>query len=64
MAGACALAAAEGAALNVRINLPWLTDGRVAAEIQSEQRVMLEQAREKARGVLQIVDRVLEESAG
>jgi glutamate formiminotransferase/formiminotetrahydrofolate cyclodeaminase len=60
VAGACALAAAEGAALNVRINLPGLTEGKVAAEIDAEQKVLLEQAREKAARVLQIVDGVLE----
>ena len=59
--GACALAAAEGAALNVRINLPGLTEEKVAAEIASRMGELLEQAREKAEGVRLIVDGVLEE---
>jgi glutamate formiminotransferase/formiminotetrahydrofolate cyclodeaminase len=64
VAGACALAAAEGAALNVRINLPGLTDRQVGGEIEAEMVRLLEQAREKAALVLQVVDGVLEESAG
>jgi glutamate formiminotransferase/formiminotetrahydrofolate cyclodeaminase len=61
VAGACALAAAEGAALNVRINLPGLTDEKVAGEISSQMAGLLEQAREKTARVLQIVDGVLED---
>lgn len=62
VAGACALAAAEGAALNVRINLPGLTDRKVAAEIGSRQREVLDQARQKAERVRGIVDEVLDRS--
>ena len=64
MAGACALAAAEGAALNVRINLPGLTDREVAGEIGSRQSLLMKQAREKAERVRGIVDEVLERPAG
>ena len=63
VAGACALAAAEGAALNVRINLPGLTDRKVAAEIGSRQSELLDQARQKAERVRGIVDEVLERSS-
>ena len=57
--GACALAAAEGASLNVLINLPSLTEARVAAEILSTQRQLVEQARKLANDVREIVDEVL-----
>ena len=46
VAGACALAAAEGAALNVRINLPSLTDEKAAGEIRQSQEELLTRARE------------------
>ena len=45
VAGACALAAAEGAAMNVRINLPGLTDRRVAEELTSRQETLAARAR-------------------
>jgi glutamate formiminotransferase/formiminotetrahydrofolate cyclodeaminase len=64
VAGACASAAAEGAALNVRINLPGLTDRDVAEEIASRQVDLLKQSREKAERVRGIVDEVLERPAG
>lgn len=59
VAGACALAAAEGAALNVRINLPSLTDEKVAAGIRAQQVKQLERARELAVEVREVVDAVL-----
>jgi glutamate formiminotransferase/formiminotetrahydrofolate cyclodeaminase len=64
VAGACALAAAEGAALNVRINLPGLTDRKVADEIASRQVELLHESRERAERVRGIVDQVLERSSG
>jgi glutamate formiminotransferase/formiminotetrahydrofolate cyclodeaminase len=45
VAAACALAAAEGAALNVRINLPSIGDRKVADELLSRQEALLGQAR-------------------
>ncbi len=45
VAGACGLAAAEGAALNVRINLPLLTDRGVANAFEREAHELLERAR-------------------
>ena len=56
VAGACALAAAEGAALNVRINLPSLTDRTVAAELEARQRGALARARELAEQVRAAVE--------
>ena len=61
--GACALAAAEGAALNVRINLPSLTDEGVAKEIGGEMDRMLKHARERADEVRGTVDRVLAQTS-
>jgi glutamate formiminotransferase/formiminotetrahydrofolate cyclodeaminase len=59
VAAACALAAAEGAALNVEINLPALTDEVVARQIRERLDGVLAQARtlagqilETARGIL------------
>ncbi len=63
VAGAAALAAAEGAALNVRINLPSLTDRRVAGEIESRQAERLDKARKLARKVQSTVDGVLAQQA-
>jgi glutamate formiminotransferase/formiminotetrahydrofolate cyclodeaminase len=60
VAGACGLAAAEGASLNVTINLPSLTDESVAAEIRAAQRKLLERARQSADEVRRTVERVLE----
>jgi glutamate formiminotransferase/formiminotetrahydrofolate cyclodeaminase len=57
--GACALAAAEGAALNVRINLPSLTDEKVAAEIRGALETLLSQARDLANQVKSAVDTTL-----
>jgi glutamate formiminotransferase/formiminotetrahydrofolate cyclodeaminase len=59
VAGAAALAAAEGAALNVRINAPSLTDRSVAAEFLARQAGALARARELAGNVRAAVDRVL-----
>ena len=57
--GACALAAAEGAALNVRINLPSLTDEKAAAGIAAEQQRLLAQARELSGEVRDAVEQHL-----
>jgi glutamate formiminotransferase/formiminotetrahydrofolate cyclodeaminase len=59
VAGACALAAAEGAALNVRINAPALTDRSVADEYLARQAGALSRARDLAEQVRGAVDRVL-----
>jgi glutamate formiminotransferase/formiminotetrahydrofolate cyclodeaminase len=59
VAGACALAAAEGAALNVRINLPSLTDAPVAEEIRQSQEQLLVAARKTIVQVQDVVDDVL-----
>ena len=59
VAGACALACAEGAARNVRINAPSLTDRAVAADYLARQGVALGRARELAGSVRDGVDRVL-----
>jgi glutamate formiminotransferase/formiminotetrahydrofolate cyclodeaminase len=61
VAGACALAAAEGAALNVRINAPSLTDRSVAEEYLARQRGALARARELAAAVRSAVDEVLQD---
>jgi glutamate formiminotransferase/formiminotetrahydrofolate cyclodeaminase len=58
-AGATALAAAEGAALNVRINVPGLADTRVAAELTRRQEQLLAAARQTAEHVREAVDAVL-----
>lgn len=55
-AGAAALAAAEGAALNVRINAPGLTDRTVANEYLSRQSEILSRARELAAAIRDVVD--------
>jgi len=59
VAGASALAAAEGAALNVRINAPSLTDRAVAAELVARQAAAVARARDLASQVRDAVDRVL-----
>jgi glutamate formiminotransferase/formiminotetrahydrofolate cyclodeaminase len=59
VAGAAALAAAEGAALNVRINVPSLSDRSVAAEYLARQAGALARARELAAAVSHGVDAVL-----
>jgi len=61
VAGAAALAAAEGAALNVRINLPSLTDEAVAGEIRSRQAELAESARKLAAQVASTVDQALDD---
>jgi glutamate formiminotransferase/formiminotetrahydrofolate cyclodeaminase len=63
VAGACALAAAEGASLNVRINLPGLTDRTVAQDFEARRQLALRHARELAREVAEVVDGVLEAAA-
>jgi glutamate formiminotransferase/formiminotetrahydrofolate cyclodeaminase len=59
VAGAAALAAAEGAALNVRINAPSLSDRSVADEYLARQAGALARARELAAAVSKGVDAVL-----
>ena len=59
VAGACALAAAEGAALNVRINLPSLTEESVATEIATRQGDLLDNAKRKASRVRDAAEVVL-----
>jgi len=63
VAGACALAAAEGASLNVRINLPGLTDRTVAQDFEARRQLALRHARELAKEVAEVVDGVLEAAA-
>jgi glutamate formiminotransferase/formiminotetrahydrofolate cyclodeaminase len=63
VAGACALAAAEGASLNVRINVPNLTDLEVAGELLQKLERMLRRTRELALAVRDMVDQVLARSA-
>jgi len=57
--GACALAAAQGAALNVRINLPSVTDPKVRDEMAAEMSRLLDRAHEVATEVRDAVDAVL-----
>lgn len=59
VAGACALAAAEGASLNVRINLPSIGDSQVAARFRDRQQELLGQARSLAGTVGDAVERAL-----
>jgi glutamate formiminotransferase/formiminotetrahydrofolate cyclodeaminase len=59
VAGAAGLAAAEGAALNVRINAPSLTERTVADEYLARQAAALARARELAEQVRNAVDRIL-----
>ena len=59
VAGACGLAAAEGAALNVRINAPSLTDRAVAEELLARQSRALDRAHDLAATVRQAVDQIL-----
>jgi glutamate formiminotransferase/formiminotetrahydrofolate cyclodeaminase len=61
--GACGLAAAEGASLNVLINLPSLTDTKVAAEILASQEGSMKRAAKLAAEVRRIVDEVLSGSS-
>ncbi len=62
VAGACALAAAEGAALNVRINLPSITELRAAKRFAESQETLLRRAHGLAEQVRSAVDGVLAES--
>jgi glutamate formiminotransferase/formiminotetrahydrofolate cyclodeaminase len=59
VAGACALAACEGASLNVRINLPGLVDRVAAAELARRQEAALDRARELAWNLRELVNEVL-----
>lgn len=63
VAGACARAAAEGASLNVRINLPGLTDAAAAAEIESARAELLAAAESRADELRGVVDEVLAASS-
>jgi len=63
VAGVCGLAAAEGAALNVRINLPALTDLKLTEEILTQQHRLLARAREVAGMVRETVEGVLRDQA-
>ncbi len=62
VAGACALAAAEGAALNVRINLPSITDAQAAKRFTESQETLLRRAHELAEQVRSAVDGILTEA--
>ena len=64
VAGACALAAAEGAALNVRINLPSVTDEAAASSMADRLQAQLARARELAAKVRAVVDGVLDDGRG
>jgi glutamate formiminotransferase/formiminotetrahydrofolate cyclodeaminase len=57
--GACALAAAQGAALNVRINLPSVTDTKVRDEMAAEMSRLLARAGKVDAEVRDAVDAVL-----
>jgi glutamate formiminotransferase/formiminotetrahydrofolate cyclodeaminase len=59
VAGACALACAEGAALNVRINVPSVGDADAAAEFTRRCEELLNEARSLADAVRTVVDDVL-----
>ena len=63
VAGACGLAAAEGAALNVRINLPALADMTLTEELLTQQHRLLARAREVAAMVREAVEGVLHDQA-
>lgn len=60
VAGACALAAAEGASLNVRINLPSVTDVEASARFASQQKELLGRARDLAERIRGSVDDTLD----
>ena len=57
--GSVALAAAEGAALNVRINLPSLTDQAVANQLDASQSRLLSKARDLAQQTRSTVESTL-----
>lgn len=61
VAAAAALAAAEGASLNVRINLPSLADRRLAGELDARRRQLLQRAQNLAAECRELVDRSLED---
>jgi glutamate formiminotransferase/formiminotetrahydrofolate cyclodeaminase len=62
VAGACALAAAEGAALNVRINLPSVTDAAAADRFGSRTKQLLDEARTLADNVRTVVEKSFDEN--
>lgn len=64
VAGACARAAAEGAALNVRINAPSIGDTAVRETMAARARDLLREAHERADRVREYVDRSLDHAAG
>ncbi len=64
VAAACALAAAEGAALNVRINLPSIDDKNAASELVARQREALEKARSLAAAAHEVVGSALDAAGG
>ncbi|ANM30774.1 formimidoyltransferase-cyclodeaminase [Acidobacteria bacterium Mor1] len=59
VAGACALAAAEGAALNVRINLGSIGDASVATAMKDETEKLIAEARAQAEVIRQVVEQKL-----
>ncbi len=59
VAGACALAAAEGAALNVRINTPTLTDDAAKKDFLERATALIEEARGHAQAIQNAVDKTL-----
>ena len=59
VAGACALAAAEGAALNVRINLGSIGDAAVATAMKDETEKLVAEARAQAAVIQQVVEQKL-----
>jgi len=64
VAAACALAAAEGASLNVRINLPAVADRPAAEQMRSSSDSLLDAARRLAESTRELVDAVLARTAG
>jgi glutamate formiminotransferase/formiminotetrahydrofolate cyclodeaminase len=60
---ACALAAAEGASLNVRINAPSVGDAAVREQVLERQTAALDRARALAVTVREMVDAVLDQSS-
>jgi glutamate formiminotransferase/formiminotetrahydrofolate cyclodeaminase len=59
VAGACALAAAHGAALNVRINAPSIENETARAELLDRTETLMAQARERAAAVSDVVGEAL-----
>ncbi len=60
VAGAAALAAAEGASLNVRINLPSIADEAARTELEQRRAAALDTARARTRQVATAVDTALD----